>query len=152
MGVGCFWFKSAPEPWQMAWTDANSQVVTYKAMTPQCGRSVVQVLVVRVAIEVMTYEAMTPQCGRSVVQVLVVRVDIGVVTYEAMTPQCGRSVVQVLVVRVDIGVVTYEAMSPQWEVSGSGPDCQSGYRRVTYELWHPRLWGQWFRSWLSEWI
>ena len=41
----------------------------------------------------MTYEAMTPQCGRSVVQVLVVRVDIGVVTYEAMTPQCGRSVV-----------------------------------------------------------
>ena len=64
------------------------------------------------------YEAMTPQCGRSVVQVLVVRVDIGVVTYEAMTPQCGRSLVQVLVVRVDIGVVTYEAMTPycgiQW--------------------------------------
>ena len=27
----------------------------------------------------VTYEAMTPQCGRSVVQVLVVRVDIGVV-------------------------------------------------------------------------
>ena len=25
----------------------------------------------------MTYEAMTPQCGRSVVQVLVVRVDVG---------------------------------------------------------------------------
>ena len=39
---------------------------------------------------------MTPQCGRSVVQVLIVRVDIGVVTYEAMTPQCGRSVVQIL--------------------------------------------------------
>ena len=37
----------------------------------------------------MTYESMTPKCGRSVVQVLVVRVDIGVVTYEAMTPQCG---------------------------------------------------------------
>ena len=35
------------------------------------------------------YEAMTPQCGRSVVQVLVVRVDIGVMIYEAMTPQCG---------------------------------------------------------------
>ena len=49
------------------------------------------------------------------------------VIYEAMTPQCGRSVVQVLVVRVDIGVVTYEAMTPQ---------CG----------------GQWFRSWLSEWI
>ena len=37
----------------------------------------------------MTYEAMTPQCGRSVVQVLVVRVDIGVVTYKAMTPSVG---------------------------------------------------------------
>ena len=46
----------------------------------------------------VTNEAMTPQCGRSVVQVLVVRVDIGVVTNEAMTPQCGRSVVHVLVV------------------------------------------------------
>ena len=45
---------------------------------------------------------MTPQCGWSVVQVLVVRVDIGVVIYEAITPQCGRSVVQVLVVGVDI--------------------------------------------------
>ena len=76
----------------------------------------------------MIYEAMTPQCGRSVVQVLVVRVDIKVVTYEAMTPQCGRSVVQVLVVRVNEGVVTYEAMTPVWEVSGSGPGCQSGYR------------------------
>ena len=49
------------------------------------------------------------------------------VTYEAMTPQCGRSVIQVLVVRVDIGVVTYEAMTPS-------------------------VGGQWFRSWLSEWI
>ena len=28
------------------------------------------------------------ECGRSLVQVLVVRVDISVVTYEAMTPQC----------------------------------------------------------------
>ena len=37
----------------------------------------------------MTYEAVTPQHGRSVVQVLVVRVDIGVVTYEAMTPSVG---------------------------------------------------------------
>ena len=43
-------------------------------------------------IGVVIYEGMTPQCGRSVVQVLVVRVDIGVVIYEAMTPQCGRSV------------------------------------------------------------
>ena len=36
--------------------------------------------------------------GKSVVQVLVIRVDIGVVTYGGMTSQCGRSVVQVLVV------------------------------------------------------
>ena len=56
---------------------------------------------------------MTPQCRRSVVEVLGVRVDIGVVIYEAMTPQSGRSVVQVLVVRVDIGVVIYEAITPQ---------------------------------------
>ena len=54
------------------------------------------------------YETMTPPCGRSVVQVLVVRVDIGVVTYETMTPPCGRSVIQVLVIRVDIGMVTYD--------------------------------------------
>ena len=39
------------------------------------------------------YEAMTPHCGRSVVQVLVTSVDIGMVIYEAMTPHCGRSVV-----------------------------------------------------------
>ena len=60
----------------------------------QGGRTVVQVLVVRVDIGVdigvVTYEAMTPQCRRSVVQVLVVRVDIGVVIYEAMTSHCGR--------------------------------------------------------------
>ena len=37
----------------------------------------VQVLVVRVGIGVGTYEAMTTQCGRSVVQFLVVRMDIG---------------------------------------------------------------------------
>ena len=67
------------------------------------------------------------QCVRSVVQVLAVRVDIGVVIYEAMTPQYGRSVVQDLVVRVDKGVVNYEPMPP-------------------------RVGGQWFRSWLSEWI
>ena len=54
---------------------------------------------------VVTYKGMTHQCERSVVQVLVVRVDLGVVIYEAMTPHCGRSVVQVLVVGVDIEVV-----------------------------------------------
>ena len=43
----------------------------------------------------VTYEAMILQCGRSLVQVLVVRVDIGLVTYEVVTPQCMRSVVQV---------------------------------------------------------
>ena len=88
-------------------------VVIYAAMTPQCGRSVVQVLVVRMDIGMVAYEAMTPLFGRSVVQVLVVRVDIGVVIYEAMTPKCGRTVVQMLVVRVDIGVVIYAAMTPQ---------------------------------------
>ena len=35
------------------------------------------------------------QCGRSVVQVMVVSVDIVLVTYKAVTPQCGRSVFQV---------------------------------------------------------
>ena len=45
---------------------------------------------------VVTYEAMTHQCGRSVVQVLVVKMDIRGLTYEAMRPQCWRSVVQVL--------------------------------------------------------
>ena len=40
----------------------------------------VQVQVVRVDIGVVIYESMTPQYGRSVIQVLVVRDDIGVVT------------------------------------------------------------------------
>ena len=98
-------------------------------MTSKYVRSVVQVLVVRVDIGVVAYEAMTPQCGRSVFQVLVVGVDIhvGVVTHEAMTPQCGRSVVLVLGVRLDIGVVAYETTEPS-----------AG--------------GQWFWSWLLEWI
>ena len=48
-----------------------------------------QVLVVKVDIGVVTYEAMTPQCGRSVVHVPVVRVDIGVVIYKAMAPSVG---------------------------------------------------------------
>ena len=51
----------------------------------------------------VTYEAITTQCGRSVVKVLVDGVDLRVVTYEAMTPQYSRSVVHVLVVRVDMG-------------------------------------------------
>ena len=67
----------------------------------------------------VTSEAMTPQCGRSVVQVLVVIVDIGVVTYEAMTPQCGRTVVQL---RVVIGVMTYKAMIPCNRIRRSGSD------------------------------
>ena len=77
-------------------------MMTYETMTPHCGRSVVQVLVVRVDIGVVTYEAMTLQCGRSVGQVLVGRVDIGLVTYDtpAMTPPFGSSVVHVLVIRV----------------------------------------------------
>ena len=84
---------------------------------------------------------MTPMCGRSVVQVLVIRVDIGVVIHEAMTPQCGRSVVQVLVVRVDIRVVVYEAMTfPVWTVSGSGPGCQSGYRSGDLRSYDTSVW------------
>ena len=66
-------------------------VVIYEAMTPQYGRSVVQVLVVTVNIGVVIFEAMTHLCWRSVVQVLVVRVDIKMLIYEAMRPQCGRS-------------------------------------------------------------
>ena len=71
---------------------------------------------------------MTSQCGRSVEQVLVVRVDIGVMTYEAINvaPQCGVPP-QVLVVRVDIGVMIYEGMTSQCG-SGTGPGCPSGYR------------------------
>ena len=65
---------------------------------------------------------MTPQCGRSVVQVLAVRVDIGVLTCEAMTPQCWRSVVQVLVVRVDIGMMTSEVITAQYGRFGCS-DC-----------------------------
>ena len=55
---------------------------------------------------------MTPQCRRSVVQVLVIRVDIEVVIYEAMTLNCRRSVVQVVIFRVDIGVLIYELGHP----------------------------------------
>ena len=57
---------------------------------------------------------MTPQCGKSVVQVLAVRVDKGIVNYEAMTPQCLRSVVRVFVGSVDIAVVSNETMAPQF--------------------------------------
>ena len=95
-------------------TELDIGVVIYEAITLQCGRSDVQVLVDRVGYrsgDLCRYDTLL--CGRSVVQVVVVRVDIGVVTYEAKTPQCGRLVVQVLVVRVDIGVVTYEAKTPQ---------------------------------------
>ena len=74
----------------------------------------------------MTYEAMTPQCGRSMVQVLVARMDIGAVNYEAIAPQPGKPEVQALVVRVDIEVVIYEAKTTAWGFSGSGLGCQSG--------------------------
>ena len=46
--------------YQLWYRNKGSEVVTYKAMTPQCGRSVVQVLVVRVDIGVMTYEKCIP--------------------------------------------------------------------------------------------
>ena len=51
------------------------------------------------------------------------------VSYEVITPLCWRSVVQVPVVRVDIGGVIYKAMTPPiWDICGSSPACQSGYR------------------------
>ena len=65
-----------------------------------------------VYLRVVIYEAVPPQCGRSVVQVLVVRVNIGVMTYEAVPPQSGWSVVQILDVRVEIGVMIYETDAP----------------------------------------
>ena len=55
---------------------------------------VVQVMFVRVECLSewsVTYESMTRKCGRSVAQVLFVRVDIGLVIYEGITQQCGRS-------------------------------------------------------------
>ena len=45
--------------------------MTYEAMMPKRRTSVFQVLVVRVDIGVVIYEDMTPQFGRSLVQVLV---------------------------------------------------------------------------------
>ena len=57
--VGGQWFRS----WLSGWIE----VVIYEAMTPQCGRSVVQSLVIREDIEVVIYKAMTPQGGMSVV-------------------------------------------------------------------------------------
>ena len=103
-------------------------------MKHQCGRSVI----VRVDISVVIYEATTPQCGRLLVHVLVVRLEIGsvdlqlrnlcwevsgldpsfrldikVLTYEAITCKRGRSLIHVLVDRTNVEVVTYEAMTPQ---------------------------------------
>ena len=92
--------------------------MTYEAMTPPYGRSVVHVLVVRVLI----YEAMppSPQCGMSAIQVLVVREYIGVVTYEAITPQGGSG--------LDYqGGYTSCDDTPVWEVSGSGSAVQIEY-------------------------
>ena len=45
-------------------------------------------MVNRVDVGMVIYDAMTPQCVRSLVQVLVVTVDIEVMIYEAMTNQC----------------------------------------------------------------
>ena len=77
----------------------------------------------------VTYEAMTHQCGRSVVQVLAVRVEKEMVTYEAMTypvwevsgsdPGCQSGHRSGDLLSCDTLV---------WEVSGSRPGCQSGYK------------------------
>ena len=101
--------------------------MTYEGMKPQCGRSVVQVMVVGVYIEVVTYEILTPQCLRPLIQVLVVSMDIAVVTYEAMTTQCGRSLVQALVGYRSGDLGSY--VTPQcWSLVAPGPGYQCGYR------------------------
>ena len=73
-------------------------------------------------------ETIKSQCGRSVFQVLVVRVDTGVVTYKAMTAQCGgvsgsgpgcRSGYR------SSDLCSYD--TPVCEVSGLGPGCHSVY-------------------------
>ena len=74
---------------------------------------------------------MKPHCGRSIVQVLVIRVDVEVVIYEDMTSLVCEVHVgvsgpsfQSIYKRGDLrGYV-----SPVGEVSGSGPGCKSGYR------------------------
>ena len=86
-------------------------VMTYESLTPPMWEVSVSSPGCQGGNRRVIYTAVTSQCPRSVVQVLVIRVDIGIVTYEAMTPHCIRSVIQVLAVRVDIGVVIYEAMT-----------------------------------------
>ena len=91
----------------------NIEVTMYEAMAPQYGRSGFKSWLSQ-WIEAVTCEDMTPNCWRSLVQVLNVSVDIRVATYKVMTPQYGRSGVQVMFVRVDKGALTYEIQV--WEV------------------------------------
>ena len=64
-------------------------MVTFEAMTPQCGRSVDTGLDCHSGYRSAIYKAITRQCWRSVIQILVVRVDIRLVTYASMTPGVG---------------------------------------------------------------
>ena len=79
--VGGHWFRS--------WLSGGYRRGDLRSFDTQCGRSVVQVLVVRMDIRVVAYETMTPPGGRSVVQFLFFKVDIGVLIYEALTPSVG---------------------------------------------------------------
>ena len=58
----------------------------HEPVTPQCGRWVVNFLVVRMDIGVVIYAGI----GGSF---MVIRVDKGVATYEAVTSECMRSMV-----------------------------------------------------------
>ena len=69
----------------VVWMDIG--VVIYEAMTPIVGGQWFRSWLSE-WIAVVIYEPVTPQCGRSVVQVLVIRMGIGVVIYEAMKLQC----------------------------------------------------------------
>ena len=108
-------------------------------MTSQRGRSVVQVIVLRVDIVVVTYEAMPSKCWRSVVQVLVVRVNIGVVIFEALTPQCGRSVGSGPSSQSGYSIGDIRSYDTKaWEVGCSGSGCQRNIGAVIYEAMTPQ--------------
>ena len=79
-------------------------------------------------IGVVTYEAMTSQCKRSVVQVLVVRLDIGVAIYEAIETSVGDQWFRSWLSEWIQEWRFRKLWNQVWEVSGSGPGCQSGYR------------------------
>ena len=64
-------------------------VLTYEAMTPPVLEVIGSGPDCQSGNRSVIYEAMIPQCERSVIQVLVVRVDIGVVTMKLLHPSVG---------------------------------------------------------------